>query len=40
MEIEMRWYMGPSMSFQTSFIQAFKCVVDTGKFSKLLLYIL
>ena len=32
--------MPPSISFQTFFVQAFKIVVDTWKFSMLLLYIL
>ena len=32
--------MGPSISFQTFFVQAFKIVVDSWKFSMLLLYIL
>ena len=32
--------MGPSISFQTSFVLAFKIVVDSWKFSILLLYIL
>ena len=33
-------YKGPSMSFQTFFVQAFKIFVDSRKFSMLLLYIL
>ena len=33
-------YVVPSISFQTFFVQAFKIVVDTWKFSVLLLYIL
>ena len=33
-------YVVPSISFQTFFIQAFKIVVDSRKFSMLLLYIL
>ena len=33
-------YVVPSISFQTFFVQAFKIVVDSGKFSMLLLYIL
>ena len=33
-------YVVPSVSFQTSFVQAFKIVVNTWKFSMLLLYIL
>ena len=36
-----RWiYEVPSISFQTFFVQAFKIVVDSWKFSMLLLYIL
>ena len=31
--------MGPSISFQTFFVQAFKIVVDSWKFSMVLLYI-
>ena len=34
------WYVGNSISFQTFFVQAFKIVVDSWKFSMLLLYIL
>ena len=34
------WYVVPSISFQTFFEQAFKIVVETWKFSMLLLYIL
>ena len=33
-------YVVPSISFQTFFVQAFKIVVDSWKFSMLLLYIL
>ena len=33
-------YVRPSISFQTVFVQAFKIVVDSWKFSMLLLYIL
>ena len=33
-------YVGPSISFQTFFVQAFKIVVDSWKFTMLLLYIL
>ena len=33
-------YMVTSISFQTSFVQAFKIVIDSWKFSMLLLYIL
>ena len=33
-------YVVPSISFQTSFVQAFKIIVDSWKFSMLLLYIL
>ena len=33
-------YVGPSISFQTLFVQAFKIVLDSWKFSMLLLYIL
>ena len=33
-------YMVHSISFQTFFVQAFKIVVDSWKFSMLLLYIL
>ena len=33
-------YVGPSISFQTFFVWAFKIVVDSWKFSMLLLYIL
>ena len=32
--------MVPSISFQTFFVQAFKIVIDSWKFSVLLLYIL
>ena len=32
-------YMGPSISFQTFLVPAFKVVVDSLKFSMLLLYI-
>ena len=35
-----RRYVEPSISFQTSFVQVFKIVVDSWKFSMLLLYIL
>ena len=35
-----KWYMVHSISFQTSFIQAFKIVIDSWEFSMLLLYIL
>ena len=34
-----RIYMGTAISFQTFFVQAFKIVVDSWKFSMLLLYI-
>ena len=33
-------HMVPSISFQTFFVQAFKIVIDSWKFSMLLLYIL
>ena len=33
-------YMAPSISFQTFFVQAFRIVVDSWKFSMLLLYII
>ena len=33
-------YKAPSISFQTFFVQAFKIVIDSWKFSMLLLYIL
>ena len=34
------WWVMPSISFQTFFVLAFKIVVDSWKFSMLLLYIL
>ena len=37
---EPTWYMVPSISFQTFFVQAFKIVVNSWKSSMLLLYIL
>ena len=33
-------YVGPLISFQTIFVQAFRIVVDSWKFTVLLLYIL
>ena len=38
--IYMHIYMGPLISFQTYFIEAFKIVVDSWKSTMLLLYIL
>ena len=34
------WYVGPSISFQTFFVRTFKIVMDSWKFTILLLYIL
>ena len=39
MEMEMEYYVVPSKSFQTFFVQAFKIVVDAWEVSMLLLYI-
>ena len=38
--ISAKWYVEHSISFQTFFVQAFKIVADSWKFTMLLLYIL
>ena len=40
LHVTMLMYVVPSISFQTFFVHAFKIVVDTWKFTMLLLYIL
>ena len=40
LEVAYKIYKVPSISFQTFFVQAFKIVIDSWKFSMLLLYIL
>ena len=39
-KVSMSIYMMPSINFQTFFVQAFKIVIDSWKFTMLLLYIL
>ena len=38
--VKFPWYVAPSISFQTFFVQAFRIVVNSWKFGMLLLYIL